>query len=73
MNYDALRRLIRKHKSALTRAKNTGDPTKVIAACDAFFADFDGPNAPPLPDAWHAWSIARQDAEYALRRQEWGL
>lgn len=55
----------RKHKAALTRATNSGDPNKIIAACDAAFADFDTYEH-GWPDDWHRWNIAKQDAELKL-------
>jgi len=71
-DYDYMNRVVRKHKAALTRAKNTGDPSKVIAAVDAAFGAFDAPNM-YWPDSWHTWNVAREDAKLALARQEAGL
>jgi hypothetical protein len=62
IDYAKAQSLWRKHKSALTRAKKTNDPNKVIAACDAFFTDFDA-NGLPYPDDWHLFERAREDAE----------
>lgn len=67
-DYDALNKMVRKHKAALTRAKNSGDPEKVVAAVEKAFADFD---AGMWPDNWHLWEIAKRDAELAIRRREW--
>lgn len=63
-DYDALNRMVRRHKAALTRAKNSGDPRKVIAACDAAIADFD---KTMWPDNWPIWTVAREDAVNDLR------
>lgn len=52
-------------KGNLTRARNTGDPVKVVATCrDAFdvFEHFGH------PDDWHRWLRAEQDAIEELRR-----
>jgi hypothetical protein len=64
IDYAAVTRVSRKHKSALTRAKNSGDPQKVIDACDKAFEDFDRYG---YPDSWHTWNIAREDARFKLR------
>ena len=60
MDYDALNRANRKHKSALTRAKNTGDPLKVIGACQAARTDFEGVG---YPDNWPTWTCALADLD----------
>jgi hypothetical protein len=66
-DYALAQRLYKKHKSALTRAKNTGDPDKVIAAVKAFEADFENNNL-PLPDSWSDWQRAADDAVFAKQR-----
>lgn len=58
-DYKALNRMVRKHKAALTRAKNSGDPHKVIVACEAARDDF---NAGIWPDNWPMWNIAYEHA-----------
>ena len=65
-DYERLGKMVRKHKSALTRAKNSGDPDKVIAAVDKAFAEFDLPEN-IYPDNWRIWEAAKRDAEYAKR------
>lgn len=64
-DYVALNAMVRKHKSALTRAKKKG-PEAVIAACDAAFSDFDDTM---YPDSWHDWKRAKEDAQYELARK----
>lgn len=54
----------RKLKSALTRAKNSGDPKKVLAAVENAVAVF---NAKIWPDDWALWRIALEDASSAAR------
>lgn len=54
----------RRQKGALTRAQNSGDPWKVIAACVKVADEWHGL---AWPDDWHRWNIALQDACYALR------
>lgn len=66
-DYRALNAIVRKHKSALTRAKNSGDQQKVIDACDAAFACFDEPGM-IWPDNWSLWQRAKDDAQFKLRR-----
>jgi len=66
IDYAAAQTLFRKHKGALTRAQKKG-PGAVMRACDRFFADFENAGY-PLPDDWHRWERARQDAEMEMRR-----
>jgi len=56
---DELTQVMSRHKAALTRAENTGDPTRIIAACDAAFADFEQVG---WPDCWSRWQRAKDDA-----------
>jgi hypothetical protein len=63
-DYQALNKMVRRHKAALTRAKKKG-PQAVIDAVDAAFSDFDDTM---YPDNWHLWKVAKQDAELELRR-----
>ena len=65
MIVDPLTRNMRKHKAALTRAKNTKDPDKIIAACDAALASFDTYG---WPDCWSLWVRERSDAQFAKQR-----
>jgi hypothetical protein len=55
----------RRHRAALTRAKNSGDQQKIIDACDKAFADFERYG---WPDSWSEWQRAKDDAQFALRR-----
>ncbi len=48
-------------KRALTIAQKAGDPQKVLDACDTFFKYYSVNNV-PLPDAWHRWQRAQEDA-----------
>lgn len=49
---------VRKHKSALTRAKKVS-PEKVIEVCDKALDDFEDNG---YPDCWHMWKMAKYDA-----------
>lgn len=51
-------------KRRLTIAKKNG-PDAVVKVCNAFFAREDDVS---LPDDWHLFNIARDDAEFELRR-----
>lgn len=60
----------RADKSRLTRAVNSGDHRKVIAAVTATMAEWDyGDYA--YPDDWSRWEQAKMDAEHALRVAAW--
>ncbi len=64
MARDELRRELSRLKGALTRAKNSGVPSKIIDECDKAFARFD---VIGWPDNWATWQIARDDAMFKLR------
>lgn len=59
-DYAVLNRANRRHKAALTRAKNSGDPFKVIAACHAARDEFD---ENMYPDNWPMWTCALADLQ----------
>lgn len=61
-------RSYKQQKSALTRVINKGDADKIIAECDRFEAEYEEANQ-PVPDDWHRWNIAKQDAEFAKARE----
>ena len=48
-------------RAALTRAKNSGDPAKVIAACEAAVRDWNSPGN-YWPDDWSRWQRALDDS-----------
>jgi hypothetical protein len=56
----------RKQKAALTRAINSGEPRRVIIACERVVEAWRGK---AWPDDWHRWNIALGDACFALQRQ----
>lgn len=60
IDYDRMKRLYPKQKAALTRAINSGDPDKVVAACRTAVKQWDEIGA--WPDEWHRWNIALADA-----------
>jgi len=57
----------RNQKSALTRAINSGDPLKIIAATRAAF-DTWNEHGNYWPDDWCRWEIAESDALSDLNR-----
>lgn len=65
IDYAAAQKSFTKHKAALTRAKNTGDPQKVVQAVDAAFGEWERLDM-PFPDSWHTWNVARNDAQLAI-------
>lgn len=60
IDYARMQRTHRKHKAALTRAKNSGDPLKVEAACRAAVREWDEIGA--WPDDWATWQAALNDS-----------
>lgn len=64
IDYALVTRLTRKHKAALTRARNNGDEHKIIEVYEAALADFEEHG---YPDCWHRWESAKIDAELSLR------
>lgn len=68
IDYEYMKKSVRKHKGNLTRAKKSGDPHKVVAAVDAAFKDWDE-TGNTYPDAWHTWKVAKEDAEHQIRHQ----
>jgi len=65
MDYTLTKSDLSRLKSKLTRAKNSKDPEKVLAACEEAFAIFEEKG---YPDNWHTWNIAREDAQFLKDR-----
>lgn len=55
-----------KLRASLTRAKNSGDPNKVIRECNKALARFEEVG---YPDCWSNWERAKMDAEFEKSRQ----
>ena len=68
IDYAAVTKAWRRNKSALTKAQNKGDHRKVLEVCDRAFADMDEYG---YPDNWALFQRARDDAQWAIRREEW--
>lgn len=67
IDYAAAQKMFVRHKAALTRAKNSGDPVKVLEAVELFIRETDEAGF-PWPDSWATWRIALNDAASTLRR-----
>ena len=60
IDYERADREWPKQKAALTRAINSGDPHKVVAAVEKAVREWNEWGT--WPDGWHRWNIAYQDA-----------
>ena len=60
IDYERMKRVYPKQKSALTRAKKTGRYSAVLAACKAAVEEWNQIGA--WPDAWSHWQNALIDA-----------
>jgi hypothetical protein len=63
MNEAALRKELPKLKAALTRAKKSNDPQKLLQTANHALKRFEEIG---FPDSWHTWNIAKGDAEFAI-------
>ena len=68
IDYDLMQREYPKAKSALTRARNSGDPLKVLAACERFAKLSSDVGC--MPDDWSLWRNALEDAFQDWSRTE---
>lgn len=59
-------KMLRRQRTALTRAENTKDPVNVVRACRTAVREWEASGI-PWPDHWHTWNIALGDALLALR------
>ena len=60
IDYERANREYPRQKAALTRAINSKDPAKVVAAVEKAMAEWSEWGA--WPDGWHRWNIAYWDA-----------
>lgn len=72
IDYAAANRAFRRHKAALTRAKNSGDPRKVIDTVVATVREWNAADY-PWPDSWSTWNVALQDAVTELEGWQAGM
>lgn len=74
MSYDhaVAQKKYRSFKSRLTRLQHQKNHQGII---DLYieFRNYYTHSAEPMPDLWHRWLRAAEDATYALSRQEAGL
>jgi thioesterase domain-containing protein len=61
VDYDALNRMVRRQRAALTRAVNSGDRDRVVIAVRDAVREWNQPGA-IWPDDWTAWQRALNDA-----------
>jgi hypothetical protein len=59
-DYDALNRMVRRQRAALTRAVRSGATDRVVLACRDAVREWDQPGA-MWPDDWAAWQRALDD------------
>lgn len=57
VDYNALNRMVRRQRSALTRAVNSGDPERVILVVHAAVSEWNQPGV-IWPDDWARWQSA---------------
>ena len=60
VDYNALNRMVRRQRAALTRAKKSGNAAKVIVACRDAVKEWNQPGA-MWPDDWSMWQRALDD------------
>ncbi|MFA6239972.1 MAG: DEAD/DEAH box helicase family protein, partial [Candidatus Hydrogenedentales bacterium] len=70
-DYKALNAMVRKHKSALTKAEKTKDPQKMLAVAQAALDEFEKEGI--WPDNWALWQRAKDDALFAIQRAGYEL
>lgn len=67
MTKDDVRKMYRRHRSALTRVKKTSDPDKIIANVDKAETEWEE-SGWPFPDTWQDFIVARQQAKNEKRK-----
>ena len=67
MTEDDVKKMWRRHRTALTKAKNQGDHDKIIAVVDNAYSEWEA-SGWPLPDKWNIFVVAKRDAEYDKQR-----
>ena len=60
VDYEALNRMVRRQRAALTRAVNSGEPERVVLACRDAVAEWNRPGS-MWPDDWSRWQRALDD------------
>lgn len=67
IDYAKANREYRLQRTALTRAVNSGDPAKVVAAVEKALREWEGQ---PWPDEWSRWRNALDDAWSKFQRSD---
>ena len=67
IDYAKAQKLVTLYRGRLTRLQKAKNHAGIIDLWQAMQRDFAAIDA-PLPDCWHRWQIASDDAELALRR-----
>jgi hypothetical protein len=60
VDYQALNRMVRRQRAALTRVVNSGDPERVVIACRDTVREWNQPGC-LWPDDWALWQRALDD------------
>jgi hypothetical protein len=60
VDYQALNRMVRRQRAALTRTVNSGDPERVVIACRDAVRAWNQPGC-LWPDDWALWQRALDD------------
>lgn len=61
VDYQALNRMVRRQRAALTRAVNSGDPERIVLVCRDAVREWNAPDC-LWPDDWTLWQRALDDA-----------
>jgi hypothetical protein len=60
VDYQALNKMVRRQRAALTRAVNSGDPERVVIVCRDAVREWNQPGC-MWPDEWARWQRALDD------------
>jgi hypothetical protein len=61
VDYQALNRMVRRQRGALTRAVNSGDRERIVLVCRDAVREWNEPGC-MWPDDWSSWQRALDDA-----------
>jgi hypothetical protein len=60
IDYDRMKKTVRRQRAELTRAVNSGDRAKVLEACSKAVREWNEPGM-SWPDGWSRWQSALND------------